>query len=119
MFSTGWFQEWFQECFDMLTAFYIVKLKYIQYKLNIIICDKVNLNIVYLLLLQELSIDIADRDPTDHPGGISYKLLAEACIPSINVDDLGSIFEEHRVCKNLSVWQHTNSVSYHYWFGLN
>ncbi|XP_053402100.1 hydrocephalus-inducing protein homolog isoform X11 [Mercenaria mercenaria] len=59
---------------------------------------------------EELSIDIADRDPTDHPGGISYKLLAEACIPSINVDDLGAIFEEHRVCKNLSVWQHSNSL---------
>ncbi|XP_052229341.1 hydrocephalus-inducing protein homolog isoform X3 [Dreissena polymorpha] len=58
---------------------------------------------------EELSIDIADRDPTDNPGGIPYKLLAEACIPSINVDDLGSIFEEHRICKNLSVWQHTNS----------
>ena len=52
-----------------------------------------------------------DRDPTDHPGGIPYKLLAEACIPSINVDDVGAIFEEHRVCKNLSVWQHTNQVN--------
>ena len=52
-----------------------------------------------------------DRDPSDHPGGIPYKLLAEACIPSINVDDLGAIFEEHRVCKNLSVWQHSNQVS--------
>ena len=51
-----------------------------------------------------------DRDPTDHPGGIPYKLLAEACIPSINVDDVGAIFEEHRVCKNLSVWQHSNQV---------
>lgn len=64
-----------------------------------------------MVVLQELSIDIADRDPTDNAGGIPYKLLAEACIPSINVDDLGSIFEEHRVCKNLSVWQHSNSVS--------
>ncbi|XP_052816168.1 hydrocephalus-inducing protein homolog isoform X2 [Mya arenaria] len=59
---------------------------------------------------EELSVEIADRDPTDHPGGIPYKLLAEACIPSINTDDIGAIFEEHRVCKNLSVWQHTNSL---------
>ena len=51
-----------------------------------------------------------DRDPSDHPGGIPYKLLAEACIPSINVDDVGAIFEEHRVCRNLSVWQHSNQV---------
>lgn len=29
--------------------------------------------------------------------------MAEACIPSVNVDDLGSIFEEHRVCKSVSV----------------
>ena len=59
---------------------------------------------------QELCIDIMDRDPTDNPGGIPYKLLAEACIPSINVDDVGAIFEEHRVCRNLSVWQHSNQV---------
>lgn len=65
---------------------------------------------LFVFTIQELSIEIADRDPTDNPGGIPYKLLAEACIPSINVDDLGSIFEEHRVCKNLSVWQHSNSV---------
>jgi hydrocephalus-inducing protein len=24
------------------------------------------------------------------------------CIPSINVDDLGSIFEEHRICRSLN-----------------
>ena len=64
-----------------------------------------------LLSLQELCVDIADRDPSDHSGGIPYKLLAESCIPSINVEDIGSIFEEHRVCKNLNVWQHTNAVS--------
>lgn len=37
--------------------------------------------------------------------------MSEACVPSINVDDIGSIFEEHRVCKNLSVWQHMNCGS--------
>ena len=54
-------------------------------------------------LLQDLFIDIVGREPKDNPGGIPYRLIVEACIPSINVDDLGSIFEEHRICKNLSV----------------
>ncbi|KAL3860158.1 hypothetical protein ACJMK2_010318 [Sinanodonta woodiana] len=59
---------------------------------------------------EELAIDIADRDPNINPGGIPYKLIAEACIPSINVDDIGSIFEEHRICKNLNAWQHSNQL---------
>lgn len=28
-----------------------------------------------------LLIDISDRDPTDHPSGIPYRLLAEICKP--------------------------------------
>ena len=68
--------------------------------------------------VQEVSIDITERDPKSYPGGIPYKLIAEACIPSINIDDIGSIFEEHRVCKNLSVWQHSMDVSQWPWFGL-
>ncbi|XP_046359897.2 hydrocephalus-inducing protein homolog isoform X3 [Haliotis rufescens] len=59
---------------------------------------------------EDISIDITERNPSDHLGGIPYKLLAEACIPAINVDDVGSIFEEHRICRNLSVWQHLNQV---------
>lgn len=56
---------------------------------------------------EELSIDITDRDPSDHyPHGISYRIIAETCTPSINVDDIGSIFEEHRIVKNLALWQH-------------
>ena len=31
-----------------------------------------------------------------------YRLLAEACIPTINTDDIGSIFEEHRICRSLA-----------------
>ncbi|XP_035827636.1 hydrocephalus-inducing protein [Aplysia californica] len=58
--------------------------------------------------IQDISIDITERDPTTFKGGVPYRLVAEACIPTINVDDVGSIFEEHRVCKNLSVWQHMN-----------
>jgi len=52
--------------------------------------------------VQELSIDISGRGPRDNPGGIPYRLIAEACIPTINVDDLGSIFEEHHICKTSS-----------------
>ena len=50
------------------------------------------------------------RDPADHPGGIPYRLIADACVPSINVSDYGLIFEEHRVVKNLSVWHHSKQV---------
>lgn len=28
-----------------------------------------------------LAIDISDRDPKEHPAGIPYTLLAEACLP--------------------------------------
>ena len=59
---------------------------------------------------EDIVIDITGRDPDDHPMGIPYKMIAEACTPAINVSDIGSIFEEHRICKNLSVWQHANSV---------
>uniref|UniRef100_H2XZ27 Hydin adenylate kinase-like domain-containing protein n=1 Tax=Ciona intestinalis TaxID=7719 RepID=H2XZ27_CIOIN len=48
-----------------------------------------------------LSIDISDRDPVDNASGIPYRLLAEGCVPSINTGDITSIFEEHRICKNL------------------
>lgn len=53
--------------------------------------------------IQEIYIDIIGREPKDNPGGLLYRLIAEACIPSINVDDLGSIFEEHRICRNLGI----------------
>ncbi|XP_071173399.1 hydrocephalus-inducing protein homolog isoform X10 [Mytilus edulis] len=60
---------------------------------------------------EEICIDVVDRDPNDHPGGIPYRLLAEVCIPSISTIEqrfIGSIFEEHRIVKNLSIWQHSN-----------
>ncbi|KAM8861524.1 hydrocephalus-inducing protein homolog isoform 3-T3 [Synchiropus picturatus] len=50
---------------------------------------------------QEMLIDISDRDPSDHPEGIPYTLLAEICKPGI-VMDLASIFEEHNLCQNSS-----------------
>ena len=57
--------------------------------------------------MQELVIEISGRSPRDNPGGIPYRLLAEACIPTINVDDLGSIFEEHHICKSSSLGSDT------------
>ncbi|XP_078688637.1 hydrocephalus-inducing protein-like [Branchiostoma floridae x Branchiostoma belcheri] len=48
----------------------------------------------------DIAIEISDRDPEDHPGGIPYRLVAEACIPSINTSDIGAIFEEHRIVQN-------------------
>ncbi|KAM5262598.1 hydrocephalus-inducing protein homolog [Ctenodactylus gundi] len=45
-----------------------------------------------------LAIDISDRDPKDHPAGIPYTLLAEACLPAFVTDNNASIFEEHQIC---------------------
>ncbi|XP_069073573.1 hydrocephalus-inducing protein homolog [Pleurodeles waltl] len=52
-----------------------------------------------------LAIDISDRDPTDHPNGIPYKLLADGCVPAFAIDDIASIFEEHRICHNMHLFQ--------------
>ncbi|XP_071959113.1 hydrocephalus-inducing protein homolog isoform X2 [Antedon mediterranea] len=59
---------------------------------------------------EDLAIDIHDRDPTQNPQGIPYKLLAEACTPGINLVDITSIFEEHRICKNLSVFLNNHQL---------
>ncbi|XP_031731518.1 hydrocephalus-inducing protein homolog isoform X1 [Anarrhichthys ocellatus] len=50
---------------------------------------------------QGLLIDISDRDPSDQPDGIPYRLLAEVCRPGI-ASDMSSIFEEHHLCHNSS-----------------
>ncbi|XP_056622256.1 hydrocephalus-inducing protein homolog isoform X2 [Triplophysa dalaica] len=52
-----------------------------------------------------LAVDISDRDPSDNPNGIPYKLVAEVCMPGIASADVASIFEEHRICKNSSMLQ--------------
>lgn len=41
-----------------------------------------------------LAVDIADRDPQDHPDGLPFELCAESSIPGINTDDLDQVFEE-------------------------
>lgn len=49
---------------------------------------------------ERLRVDISDRDPGDHPGGIPYALEGESCVPGLNVTDFVSIFEEQQVVKN-------------------
>ncbi len=48
-----------------------------------------------------LSIEISDRSKDSSP--ITYKVFGEVMIPGIDTMDISCIFEEHRVCKNLSV----------------
>ncbi|KAJ7360563.1 hypothetical protein OS493_015667 [Desmophyllum pertusum] len=58
---------------------------------------------------EDIAIDISDRPPTDHPQGIPYKLIGEACIPGITTiahDTVGSIFEEHLIVKQLNLFQY-------------
>ncbi|NXW03107.1 HYDIN protein, partial [Fregetta grallaria] len=57
-----------------------------------------------------LSIDISDRDPKDNPLGILYTLFAESCLPAFVVDDIESIFEEHRICSNINLCQILQTV---------
>ncbi|TRY66381.1 hypothetical protein DNTS_003349 [Danionella cerebrum] len=52
-----------------------------------------------------LTIDISDRDPSDNPDGVPYKLLADVCLPGIASTDFASIFEEHRICQYSSMLQ--------------
>uniref|UniRef100_A0A8D0AXJ9 HYDIN axonemal central pair apparatus protein n=1 Tax=Sander lucioperca TaxID=283035 RepID=A0A8D0AXJ9_SANLU len=49
--------------------------------------------------IQGLLIDISDRDPSDQPDGIPYRLMAEVCKPGEN---MASVFEEHHLCQNSS-----------------
>ncbi|KAM9269036.1 LOW QUALITY PROTEIN: hydrocephalus-inducing protein homolog [Cariama cristata] len=59
---------------------------------------------------EHLSIDISDRDPKDNPLGIPYTLFAESCLPAFVVDDIESIFEEHRICSNVNLCQILQTV---------
>ena len=44
-----------------------------------------------------MGIEVSDRDPSDHPGGVPYEISGESCIPGINSSDFEGIFEEHLV----------------------
>ncbi|XP_039618305.1 hydrocephalus-inducing protein-like [Polypterus senegalus] len=61
---------------------------------------------------ETLSIDISDRDPEDHPAGIPYHLVVEGCVPGITVNDIPSIFEEHRICKNVNLYQCLQTIAF-------
>ncbi|EDV21657.1 uncharacterized protein TRIADDRAFT_30117, partial [Trichoplax adhaerens] len=67
---------------------------------------------------EAICIDITDRNPKDRPSGINYRLVGEASVPSINVNDTNLIFEEHRLVKTMSALmmeqldQSTNSGVY-------
>ncbi|KAL6104703.1 hydin [Pungitius sinensis] len=50
---------------------------------------------------QCLLVDVSERDPSDRPDGIPYRLLAEVCKPGIALD-MSTIFEEHHLCHNSS-----------------
>ena len=57
--------------------------------------------------LQDLVVEIGGREGGS---GVPYRLVAEACVPGINASDLGTVFEEHRMVKSLSAWQHAQQV---------
>ncbi|XP_064315287.1 hydrocephalus-inducing protein homolog [Phalacrocorax carbo] len=59
---------------------------------------------------ERLFIDVSDRDPKDNPLGIPYTLFAESCLPAFVVDDIESIFEEHRICSNINLCQILQTV---------
>lgn len=56
-------------------------------------------------------IDIADRNPIEYPHGVIYKLKSELIVPQIDTSDISAVFEEHRVVRNLSTFQHIADVS--------
>jgi hydrocephalus-inducing protein len=55
--------------------------------------------------LQEIFIDIENRDPYDHSDGIPYKLIVEGCWPAFESQDFSTIFEEHHICHTIQNWQ--------------
>ncbi|XP_008833211.1 hydrocephalus-inducing protein homolog [Nannospalax galili] len=57
-----------------------------------------------------LAIDISDRDPREHPAGIPYTLLAEACLPAFVTDNNVSIFEEHQICTSPNLFHILQTV---------
>lgn len=50
---------------------------------------------------EELSIEISDRQKDSPP--VPYKIGCEVLSPGINTTDVASIFEEHRICRELGV----------------
>lgn len=60
--------------------------------------------------VQEILIEIADKNPAEYPQGLIYKLKSELIVPQIDTSDVSSIFEEHRIVRNLSSFQNIADV---------
>lgn len=56
-------------------------------------------------------MNIDDRNLADYPQGVIYKLKGELIIPQIDATDIGAIFEEHRIVRTLSSFQHMAEVN--------
>ena len=54
---------------------------------------------------QKIGIHITARDPEDQPNGILYEVVAESCIPGINIENYDSIFEEQIVIPSFNAMQ--------------
>ncbi|KAA3681667.1 uncharacterized protein DEA37_0010958, partial [Paragonimus westermani] len=51
---------------------------------------------------EEFAIEISDRDTVSYRYGVPYVLQAEGHLPSIETTDIATIFEEHRICSDLT-----------------
>ncbi|KAF8561984.1 hypothetical protein P879_03219 [Paragonimus westermani] len=51
---------------------------------------------------EEFAIEISDRDTVSFRYGVPYVLQAEGHLPSIETTDITTIFEEHRICSDLT-----------------
>ncbi|KAK9824158.1 hypothetical protein WJX72_008157 [[Myrmecia] bisecta] len=60
--------------------------------------------------VEQLGLDVTDRDPADNPGGISYEVAGESCIPGIDTEDIESIFEEHTILTRLDPFNPVNNA---------
>ena len=67
--------------------------------------------IIIIFLFQEILIEIADKNPAEYPQGLIYKLKSELIVPQIDTSDTSSIFEEHRIVRNLSSFQNIADVN--------
>ena len=50
---------------------------------------------------QDLCVEISDQHKNDPQ--ITYKIRGEVLVPAINTSDISSVFEEHRICKQLGI----------------
>lgn len=46
-------------------------------------------------------MEISDRHKNDPQ--ITYKIRGEVLVPAISTSDIASVFEEHRICRQLGV----------------